>query len=331
MTGPTRASTPRVGPVHLLRVPAFAIPLLLLQTNAASADSDATAELLFRDGKRLMAEKRFAEACPKFAESARLSPSSGVELALGLCYEAEGKSASAWGAFTAAVPLARRDARKDRERVATTHAEALEPKLARVTFEVDSATAAIPGFELREDGLTLGSAAWAGAPVDPGEHRVEAIAPGYVTFATSFTSTDDGRATVSIPALIVAPPLVASSPRGTFPWKPVGVASASAGLASLIAGAIVGEVALGKVKDAQRLCPRSPCDNTAAVSENDAAGTLADASTGLFVVGGVLAAAGTLTFLLAPGGREGVPQPATKTSYGEPVVAPGFLGWKGSF
>ena len=80
----------------------------LAQTSAADK---ATAQALYDEGKRLMDAGQYAQACPKFAESARLDPSSGVELALGLCYEGQGKIASAWGAYVLATSLARRDSR----------------------------------------------------------------------------------------------------------------------------------------------------------------------------------------------------------------------------
>ncbi len=301
---------------------AFAV---LAATSGAWAQSDATAELLFRDGKKLMAEKRYDEACPKFAESARLSPSSGVELALGLCYEAQGKTASAWGAFTAVVPLARRDARKDRERAAIGHASALEPKLARVTFSVEPASAALPGFELREDGQVLGSAAWADSTVDPGDHTVVAKAPGYVTYTTSFTSVDGSTSNITIPPLSLAerpPAPVVARPSSSL--RTVGLVVGAGGLVALGAGAIVGAMALGKVSSAQKSCPGSPCSDSAAVSENQTGGTLADASTGLFVAGGVLAGAGVLTFLLAPAA-------SVRTAHGQLVLGPSFAGWRGEF
>ena len=307
---------------------------VLLVADVASAQSDATAELLFRDGKQLLADKNYAEACPKFAESARLAPSSGVELALGLCYEAEGKTASAFGAFTAVIALARRDARRDREKVAIAHAKALEGRLARVTFAVDRAASALEGFELRQDGVVIGSAAWADVPVDAGAHQVDAVAPGYLTYTTTFSTTDGVPATVPIPALAPVPalpkglvPLAAPPPSAPVPWRTVAVVTGGAGVATLAVGAIVGAMALSKVNEAQKACPESPCSNASGVSENNAAGSLADASTGLFITGAVLAGAGVATFFLATR----TDAPAAKTASSGPVVAPGYLGWRGVF
>src|SRR5271156_4573673 len=104
--------------------PLLVFTAVLLSVASAGAQSNsAMAESLFRDGKKLLEERRFDEACPKFKESSRLGPASGVELALGLCYEGQGKTASAWGAYVTAASLARRDGRHDRELAANKHAE----------------------------------------------------------------------------------------------------------------------------------------------------------------------------------------------------------------
>ena len=70
-----------------------------------------------------------------FAESKRLAPGLGVTLYLADCYERIGRTASAWTEFKAAEGLAR--ARSDqRAEVARALAQALEPKLERVTIVV---------------------------------------------------------------------------------------------------------------------------------------------------------------------------------------------------
>ncbi|HEY2364956.1 MAG TPA: hypothetical protein VGH87_01175, partial [Polyangiaceae bacterium] len=173
-----------------------------MSASAFAQGGTAIAEGLFREGKKLLDEKKFAEACPKFEESARLEPSSGVELALGICYEGLGKTASAWAAYESAISLARRDNRKDRERAATTKAAALEPKLAHVTFQVPENVANLAGLQLKEDSVVIGAAAWKNTPVDPGAHTIEVTATGKKPWQTSFTI--DGPATsktVDVPAL----------------------------------------------------------------------------------------------------------------------------------
>src|SRR5262245_62252923 len=97
--------------------------------------SIATAEALFREGTALLDEKRYAEACPKLAESHRLDPATGTLLALAFCHEGEGRLASAWAEFAEVAGRARAEGRTDREHVAREHAANLKPRLARLSVE----------------------------------------------------------------------------------------------------------------------------------------------------------------------------------------------------
>lgn len=100
------------------RVLAGALVLALpFGAHAAEADS-ASAEALFREGKRLMDAGRYPEACPKLAESYRLDPATGALLATALCYERAGRLASAWAAYTEAAARAKQEGSVDREEIA---------------------------------------------------------------------------------------------------------------------------------------------------------------------------------------------------------------------
>src|SRR5580658_1768873 len=180
--------------------------VILAATSAGAQSNSAMAESLFREGQQLLELRRFDEACPKFKESANLDPSSGVELALGLCYEGQGKTASAWGAYVTAASLARRDNRHDREQAANKHAEALEPKLAHITIEVAPETAALAGLQVKQDGIVVGSEVWKSAPADPGSHTLEVTAPGKKPFTTTFLVDPSSQAVAHVPALQNAPP-----------------------------------------------------------------------------------------------------------------------------
>ena len=313
----------------------LASAVILFATASASAQSGtAIAEGLFREGKKLLDEKKFAEACPKFEESARLDPSSGVELALGICYEGLGKTASAWAAYESAISLARRDNRKDREKAATVKAAALEPKLAHVTFHVPENVASLAGLQLKEDDVVIGAAAWKNAPVDPGAHALEVTANGKKPWHTSFTI--DGPATsktVEIPALEDVPVetvvvdrtngrLWVTQQQPTNVFRIVAIATLAVAGASLVGGSILGGVAFGNAQDAKKRCPSSPCSDAGAVAENDTAGTLADWSTALFVTTGVFAAVG-VTFLFF--------HPPKKQTEAHLVVGPGVVGVGGEF
>jgi len=314
--------------ISAARVSALSALFVVALAPPAWAQAEAArAETLFREGRALLDAKSYDLACPKLAESERLDPSSGVELALGLCYERSGKTASAWGAYTRAVTIAQRDGRADRARAAAAEAATLEPSLLRVTFAVASETARLDGLELRQDGIVIGQPAWADGPVDPGEHTVEAKAPGYAPYSTTFTiHASQKKLTVAIPALVAIPPpplLPGASRPATSPVRIAGFAVGGTGAAALIVAAVLGGEAIAKANAVHSACPTT-CGSLQILSENQTAGTLADSSTGLFIAGGTLAAAGVLMAVFAPHATE----PAAPISL---QVGPSYLGVRGSF
>jgi hypothetical protein len=140
---------------------------------AQTVDTDRQiAQQLFDDGRALLEARRYAEACPKFAESQRLDPGGGTLVNLALCHELEGKTATAWSEFRDALGQAVKDDRKDREELARSHIADLAPKLMRIVVEVPERLAARDP-EINLDRSRLPDAAWnTPIPVDPGEHRV---------------------------------------------------------------------------------------------------------------------------------------------------------------
>src|ERR1700733_11431295 len=104
---------------------------LLLVFAAVSASAEvpetpaARADRLFREGKAALEANRFAEACPMLAESQRLDPGTGTLLALALCHEGGGQTATAWREFKEVVTASQKG-RADRATLAGQHVRAIE-------------------------------------------------------------------------------------------------------------------------------------------------------------------------------------------------------------
>ena len=310
---------------------------LTLTTIASGQAQDsataAAAEALFQQGHQLYEAKRFAEACPKFAESFRLENTTGSLLALASCHEAEGKLASAWSEYTDTVARARRDGRNDRADAADARAAAIKPKLAKVTVMLAPGATEVPGLQVKRDGIVIAGAAFgAPLPVDRGEHIFEASAPGYQTWSGRGTIADGASETVTIPRLLPgakgeAPPVgpgeqpraaadTATPSSGGAPLRTIGVVAGVAGLVALGVGGYFGFQAITKnnVSNSNGDCTGDACNATGKQARLDAI-SAGNVSTALVVVGGALVAGGVVLFIVG-----GSPS-SSSSSEPKPVVA----------
>lgn len=181
----------------------------------AAGDDVATAQVLFDDGRKLMAEHRYADACPKLAESQRLAPAIGTEFNLADCLEHQGKLASAWAAFLDVVDQTHKRGESQRESVARARAAVIQPKLGRLTIQVPTSA---PDEQVLRDGEALRPEVWGVAvPVDAGDHQVEAHAPGRGAWSGTVHATDGQTAAITVPDLPFAP----SPPPEPAPTPPV--------------------------------------------------------------------------------------------------------------
>lgn len=276
--------------------------LSALAPSIARADGTETdkqiAQSLFDDGRTLLEAGRYAEACPKFAESQRLDPGGGTLLNLALCHELEGKTATAWTEFREALSIAVRDDRKDRQELANGHIATLAPKLTRLTVAVPDGIAARDP-EVTLDRSRLPSAAWnTEIPIDPGEHRIAVTARGLPRWETSVTTLDAGKTyRVDVPPALDRQGPVPAEPRetrgrSTAFWFLLG----GAGI-SLVTSAVTGLMALDRNKYVSDNCSSSRdfCRVSDAGDAASAAKTLAWVSTATLVVG---AGAAVIAFAL---------------------------------
>jgi hypothetical protein len=285
--------------------------LVVASPARGEGENVALAEALFRQGKELAAHGRYAEACPKLADSHRLDPGGGTVLALAHCYEGEGKLASAWAAFAEAVGFAERDQRTDRRDEAKARIAALEPRLYWLIVSVDDPAANERVFD---NGRELPRSAWGTRfPLDPGSHELVASAPGRVSWKrTLHVETKGGTETVTIPALRAVPVSKRAptpAPRATARKKlaqsddtltNVGWSVLAGGVAAIAVGSYFGLRAIGEAREADETCPEVECSNRGAVDGSRSARRTALVSSIAFGVGALGAGAGLYLVLAAP-------------------------------
>ena len=194
----------RLGPGLFALAVATALHAAGGEAQADPTPSDkATAQALFDDAQTLIKSKRYADACPKLAESLRLDPALGTKLYLADCYEKNGQTASAWVLFREAAEQARIAGQAERMKKANDRVAALALRLCRLRVDV-AVEAEVTGVEVKRDGTVLGPASWGtSVPLNPGEHVIEAEAPGKKRWSTKVT-LKDGE---TVPVAVMVPTL----------------------------------------------------------------------------------------------------------------------------
>lgn len=279
----------------------------LLGVSAAHAEPSAadaaTARSLFDEARKLMKQGKYAEACPKLEEGARLNPGIGMRFNLAACWEHLGRTASAWNLYldvAAAAKLANQPAREKEARKA---AQALEPLLSQLTIAVPEK---VPGLEIKRDGTVIGEGAYGTAVyVDPGTHVIEASAPEHEPWSQKTEVATKDKIVVSVPKLRAIPKPPPPPPKPVPPPPGLGLTRTVAigiGVASVIGlgvGAFAGLRAMSLNDQSKDHCVENRCDQEGFDLRHDAlsAGRL---STVGFVVGAVLASGAAVMWFTAP-------------------------------
>ena len=251
-----------------MRAPSLVAGLIFAAIAAGSADAHAQApsaseqmlaQSLFEEGRQLMDRGKYAEACPKLAESQRLDPGGGTLLNLAICHEKEGRLGSAYLEMKSALSQAVKDGRKDREKIANEHIALLASRVPRLAVHVVRED---PGLEVTVDGTALRKPAWdLLTVVDPGPHVIDAAAPGKAPFRQTITLGEGEQRTVQIPPLDVgdgralpppsagpspaaaaAAPAGAAAPPPEMETNPLWVASVVTGVTGFVVGLPAGYV-----------------------------------------------------------------------------------------
>lgn len=305
-------------------VPFFASPQSAF-AQTSSPENLAKGKKLYDQAIILMEATRYREACPKLEEVVDLVPEGiGGKITLAECYEADGRLVRAYEAFKAAEQAAAKAGQAEREKKAQDRAAAILPRVSKLIIVVPDAVRALPGLEVRRDGLVVDSSGW-GAPivVEGGEHRVMATATGKEPWEKGIEITGGGsQGSITIPATWAGASDsgggggVPASSGGFFSGstqRKVGILVGAAGAAGLLGGGVAGIISIvqkgksnsdGHCNETTNVCDQTGVDLRASAT---AAG---NAATGLFISGGVLGAAAAVLYLTAPSSEEPAPKAA---------------------
>lgn len=295
---------------------------VVLGSAAVAHAQAAEAEVLFRDGRKLIKAGKLAEGCDKIAASERLESSVGALLNLGDCREKLGELASAWAAFRKAEARAKHAGNDEKRRAeARRRAAQIEPKLVYLVLQVERPT---EGLVVRRDGTPVDPELWNSAvPVDPGTYEIAAAAPGHRPWRT--TTAVDGRLrrrVVTVPALEPAPslppppPAIADAPipgslamdEGPAPggerragtWttaRKISAGLAAVGAATFGTGAYFGWRANTLADESDQRCPLVMCGDPEGLRLNRDAREAATRANVLYAAGGAVAATAALLWL----------------------------------
>jgi hypothetical protein len=315
----------------------------------SASGSSALAEALFQQGRDLFKQERYAEACPKLAESQRLEPKLGTLLNLALCHEKEEKYATAWAEYTSAAAIARQKGQTERADFANEQIEALKAKLAYVTIAVKDPPA---GLRVQLDDKHLDVVALnAVLPIDTGKHRVTATAPGKEPWSTEIeVPPKRAELRLEIPALeastpaqaapsaaptpppALTAPIPAPTPSTAAPPPPARDTATllmatgfSVGAIGVMTGAVTGSFAAARANDILQHCQGNRCDADQR-GPLATANALANASNVAFAIGAIGAGVGVVGVVMWR--REAAAKNHVAVT---PVLGPGSIGLQGTF
>lgn len=289
--------------------------------DAAPDDRATQAEQLFAEGRALLDQGRYREACVKFELSSSLERSPGTLLNLGNCYESEGDLVRALSTFEQAFIDAQQSTDPERRQVLS---DAARERIARLGKRV-------PQLTLR--GLASASTASldgqltesADGPlrVNPGHHVLEVAAPGKLPRTQEFDIGIGQHIAINVapldPEVPLAPATTASpppaAPSAAVPPEPAsGLSSARAsarasgygpwpwilaGTSATLLGAslITGLTASSRSDQLDRECGARNCDPSLAHLQ-DSAQTFALATDVLWITGAIAAGVGVTLFVI---------------------------------
>jgi hypothetical protein len=275
--------------------------------------SIAAAEQLFNEARSLFEKGDYASACPRFEASYKLDAALGTLLNIATCYEKHGRLASAWGRYREVIAVATKVGDRARLAIARERADAIEPKLPKLTIRARSS---IAGMVVTRDDVPVDPAVLGvGIYVDAGTHTITATAVGRKPFSTRVEVKDTDAKLVVVPDLAIDPDYTGPKPVATTirveqdrfdPGRTrriVGLSLGGVGIATLVAGFGFGAVARATYDTAfeDDLCNRTTLECTPKGQERTDRARSQSLVANLATIGGAaMLAGGVLIYLSAP-------------------------------
>jgi hypothetical protein len=285
----------------------------------------AQAKSAWMKGKRFVAQEKKDEAVESLRIAVELDPKVQYQLDLARALVAVRALVEASELCEAIKTSSEANTQKAKQ-AATTLAKDLEPRIPLLTVNVSStgATATVNG-ETVDLGKPL--------PFDPGVYTVRARIGDNPETSERVELQERARKTVTLDPSAGQPTKTEEKPSGGT-MLPAAIAY-SLGGAALVAGGVTGFLAFRKTDEVKDLCGGDRCPEQYA-GEVDAALSLGTASTVLFALGGLGAAAGlVLTFTVGLDGDESVDSKENEEKAAQvqlrPYVGPAAVGVIGTF
>lgn len=196
--------------MHLRPILLTILCVLSFAPAAAAQSSSAEAEGLFKEGKRLMGEKKYAEACTAFEASQKKDPLTSTLVNLADCREKNGQIATAWGLFLEAERQTRGDkSQKALGKTARERAGKLEGRVSYLIINVPD-DSRVDGLVITRNGEPVDELTWNRAlPVDGGTYVIAGKAPGHEEWSTSVTvDAEKDKQSVDVPKFKSLPVVV---------------------------------------------------------------------------------------------------------------------------
>jgi len=191
-----------------LRVLCLCVVLAAAPTVVAAQSNSAQAEQMFRDGKRLMAEKKYEQACEAFEASQKVDPQATTLLNLADCREKNDQLATAWGLFLDADRMTRGGDKAARalSDTAKQRANKIEPRLSYLIINVPDESR-VDGLTITRNGIEVDPGTWNRAlPVDGGNYIIEGKAPGHEPWSTRVSvGSERDKQSVDVPRFKALP------------------------------------------------------------------------------------------------------------------------------